>query len=797
MADIEKEVKSFNGTVVGNPTLDLDTGVVSGFSNNNYLQLPTAFNPGSDTWEWIIKAQTTDDFSGDWCVCGATSDQIGVRININENRKFQFLIGNGTWLNTAQSSYYTGSYTVQANTTYWLKCGWTGAEYYFEYSLDGISYTRDITAPISTALSSVLSVFGTSLASGVWVSWKGSIDLTETYININGVRWWTPIKTGTYYGSTFKVHQTLPYMFGARGVGYYDSVVSKVPTANEDILLTMKTYDGLTETYTEGIGTAGKVDFTGTILPWKWDYNSGLDVSKYCLMPSGLTYENIDIGYKEPNLLYTDTATVSSDNVISNITRGLYTSQRFTFEKEKSFEIFCKVKTGSNVSNIREICVAIEPTPHIFMRIGGSKWNPVLFVNGSVVQGNVGSVATNTVYYVRLKYFPITQVIDGVTYSAHQAYFETSTDNATWTRQHTFDLSTYFIGSTSTATSYTSILDFGAQNVNQELWNGEIYLADCYVKIDGVEVWNGLKPKYVSLPGCTYNFTDDGSAATLNAFAVQGDKSIVLTPDVEYYGNRYLGTVEIPQHDVYQYNNGTWQNAPHLIGGNTYYFKMIGGGGGSSTWDGGAGAYWEGYYTPAQTVAVTLSQGGGGSGAGAYSRRHNGVKGGTTSIVGEGVSIVCEGGQGAIGLRNGDETGNSSTYTYAPTITITNGTYETIKASTHSRPRRISWDDDTVTGYGAGGQAASGTKAPGNDGLAGYLEYYQVGTITINPTPADALVEMSLDGVEYTTTNSLTAKVDETVYYRVSKEGYITQDTSVLVAGNETINVELMEEPQP
>ena len=786
MADIEKEVKSFNGTVVGNPTLDLDTGIVSGFGSNAYLTIPNSLGAIGNIFYYHFKTGSTPSST--------------VRLYTLEGFDAVLLDSSNKFLMYSWSAktFYNFPVTATENTEYWVRIKTEAGQRVYGASSDGGETYMDLLTVADTTYGPQPSeTFYLGRYSG-GEYWNGSLYLNDCYVtDSNGVEIWRGIKTSTYYGSTFKVHQTLPYMFGARGVGYYDSVVSKVPTANEDILLTMKTYDGLTETYTEGIGTAGKVDFTGTILPWKWDYNSGLDVSKYCLMPSGLTYDNIDIGYKEPNLLYTDTATVSSDNVISNITRGLYTSQRFTFEKEKSFEIFCKVKTGSSVSNIREICVAIEPTPHIFMRIGGSKWNPVLFVNGSVVQGSVGSVATNTVYYVRLKYFPTTQVIDGVTYSAHQAYFETSTDNATWTRQHTFDLSTYFIGSTSTATSYTSILDFGAQNVNQELWNGEIYAADCYVKIDGVEVWNGLKPKYVSLPGCTYNFTDDGSAATLNAFAVQGDKNIVLTPDVEYYGNRYLGTVEIPQHDVYQYNNGTWQNAPHLIGGHTYYFKMIGGGGGSSTWDGGAGAYWEGYYTPTQTVAVTLSQGGGGSGAGAYSRRHNGVKGGTTSIVGEGVSIVCEGGQGAIGLRNGDETGNSSTYTYAPTITITNGTYETIKASTHSRPRRISWDDDTVTGYGAGGQAASGTKAPGNNGLAGYLEYYQVGTITINPTPADALVEMSLDGVEYTTTNSLTAKVDETVYYRVSKEGYTSEDTSVLVAGNETINVELMEEPQP
>lgn len=579
----------------------------------------------------------------------------------------------------------------------------------------------------------------------------------------------------TYYGSTFKVHQTLPYMFGARGVGYYDSVISKVPTANEDILLTMKAYDGLTETYTAGIDTAGKLDFTGTILPWKWDYNSGLDVSKYCLMPSGLTYENI----KTPDVLGRNFTVVGSPTINDNtgVASGFSTGNYLTIPNSLGAignTFYYHFKTGSTPSSTIRLY-----TLEAFDALLETSSRELLVYSWSAQQfTTLITASNNTEYWLRVRT------------SAGQRSYAISTDGSTYGAETVITDTTY-------GPQPSRIFYLGCYT-NNEFWNGSIYLKDCYIiNSNDVEIWRGYVPASYSLPGCTYNFADDGSATTLNAFAVQGDKSIVLTPDVEYYGNRYLGTVNIPQHNVYQYNNGTWQNAPHLIGGHTYYFKMIGGGGGSSTWEGGAGAYWEGYYTPAQTVAVTLSQGGGGSGAGAYSRRHNGVKGGTTSLVGEGVSIVCEGGQGAIGLRNGDETGNSSTYTYAPTITITNGTYETIKASTHYRPRRISWNDDTVTGYGAGGQAASGTKAPGHDGLAGYLEYYQVGTITINPTPADALVEMSLDGIKYTTTSSLIAKVGEAVYYRVSKEGYIPKDTSVLVEGNETINVELMEEPQP
>ena len=779
MANIEKEVKSFNGTVVGNPTLDLDTGIVSGFGSNAYLTIPNSLGAIGNIFYYHFKT-------------GSTPSSI-VRLYTLEGFDAVLLDSSNKFLMYSWSAktFYNFPVTATENTEYWVRIKTEAGQRVYGASLDGgETYTDLLTIADTTYGPQPSETFYLGRYSG-GEYWNGSLYLNDCYVtDSDGVEIWRGIKTSTYYGSTFKVHQTLPYMFGARGVGYYDSVASKVPTSNEDILLTMKAYDGLTETYTEGIGTAGKVDFTGTVLPWKWDYNSGLDVSKYCLMPSGLTYENI----KTPDVLGRNFTVVGSPaindstGVVSGFSASNYLQLPTAFNSgNNSWEIVIKFKTNSfsseqklfqsHLSSSRYgACLGIQTDGHFnfFCSSDGSSWLFDLY--------GTYNIAANTDYYVKFGW------------NTTLYYVDISTDNQNYSRDISFS-------SSSSIYDILTITNFGIYFNNQNKYVnpflGSIDLSETYININGERWWNPYVSVLYSLPGCTYNFTDDGSAATLNAFAVQGDKNIVLTPDVEYYGNRYLGTVEIPQHSVYQYNNGTWQNAPHLIGGHTYYFKMIGGGGGSSTWDGGAGAYWEGYYTPAQTVAVTLSQGGGGSGAGAYSRRHNGVKGGTTSIVGEGVSIVCEGGQGAIGLRNGDETGNSSTYTYAPTITITNGTYETIKSSTHGRPRRISWNDDTVTGYGAGGQAASGTKAPGNDGLAGYLEYYQVGTITINPTPADALVEMSLDGVEYTTTNSLIAKVGETVYYRVSKEGYITEDTSVLVEGNATINVELIEEPQP
>lgn len=170
---------------------------------------------------------------------------------------------------------------------------------------------------------------------------------------------------------------------------------------------------------------------------------------------------------------------------------------------------------------------------------------------------------------------------------------------------------------------------------------------------------------------------------------------------------------------------------------NTLRLKVHGGGGGGSTWPGGAGAYFEGDIdVSAGSLSVTV--GDAGAGAGAYSRNNNGQKGGTTAVTWSGGSISCEGGQGAIGLRNGDEDGGASTFSYAPVYMITD-TYNVIKASAHVQ-RQPSWND---WGRGSGGNSAYSTKSAGFSGAPGMVE--------IDLTECDYVLESSTDGVTWTT----------------------------------------------
>lgn len=775
MAEVQKTVKSFNGTVVGNPTIDFDTGVANNFSTGNYLTIPSSLGEIGNTFYYHIKTGSTPSST--------------IRLYTLEG--FDAILMNSSnqvLLYSWSSQEFSTLATATNNTEYWIKVVTEVGQRKYYIALDGETYIGPMTITDTT--------YGPQPSGTFWFGnganaefWNGDIYINDCYVtDSNDIEIWRGVKTETYYGQTEKCYKNWPYLFGARGTGYWDSVITKNNiTAGEDITLNMEVYNGLSNTQTPHTSTADIMNFSSTVLPWKFDYNRLLSTSKYCLMPTGMDYYGYETDEKELNVTVVGSPSINTSTFVAS---GFSTGNYLTVPSSLSTvgnTFYYHFKTGSTPSSTIRVY-----TLEAFDALLETSSRGLLVYSWSAQQiTTLMTVSNNTEYWLRVKT------------STGQRSYAISTDGTTYGAETVITDTTY--GPQPSGTFYWGCYE------NSEFWNGSIYLNDCYVEdSNNVEIWRGTKYILGTLPGCTYNYIDDGAATTLNCFVVNGDESLVLTPNVSYFGHPKIGTVSIDVHSVYQYNDGTWQASAYLTGGKQYYIKAIGGGGGSSTWDGGAGAYWEGLYTPATTVSVNIGTGGAGVGAAAYSRRHNGGKGGNTYMTGTDVSIICEGGQGAIGLREGDETGNSSTYTYAPTINITNGTYNTIKASTHYRPRRVSWDDDTVTGYGAGGQAAGGTKLPGHAGVEGFLEYYEAYSIVILTTPVDLnpTIEWFDEDPELNPSATpvqiggayILPEDGTTIYLKVSKEGYQSYYNNYTNVGqntSEVVTLEEEEEPQP
>ena len=177
-----------NADVVGSPTIN--NGVVSGFSTSNYLKLRNAFNPSSNPWEMGFKFTTGDDVTTQSVVAsGLTNQYFNWCI---EDGKTQNNVGTGSgWLVMGDSIY--GSATILPNTTYWIKVTFDGSVVKLFISTDGKIYNLDWSFSTTQQILSCQVVLGQSRSLST-TNAPNSIDLNESYININGSRWWNGVK---------------------------------------------------------------------------------------------------------------------------------------------------------------------------------------------------------------------------------------------------------------------------------------------------------------------------------------------------------------------------------------------------------------------------------------------------------------------------------------------------------------------------------------------------------------------------------------------------------------------------
>ena len=181
-----------NFDVFGTPTLS--EHVLSNTTDTDYLQITSpssTFAPSTSAWEITTRVKTPADVSSQKSIFDNPTDQRGFRLGISVNGKWQLLISNGSyWLNGGS---HEGSHTVQPDTVYWLKAGFTGAAYYIEYSTDGTNFTPDLTSSFSDAIEQNSGIYLMTYSN----TWDGEIYLDETSISIGGSVWTTPYSSST------------------------------------------------------------------------------------------------------------------------------------------------------------------------------------------------------------------------------------------------------------------------------------------------------------------------------------------------------------------------------------------------------------------------------------------------------------------------------------------------------------------------------------------------------------------------------------------------------------------------
>ena len=165
--------------MVGNVTMNADNSF-SGFSGSNYISFDKSFEVGSNNWEAVAKFTTTESFpnlQGIYHFHNALSDsgRYGLIIRM-QGSKFNIAVSSGySWMFNS-----TGTYTIQPNTTYWVKVSFDGSKYVLSYSLDGETYIEDIVQSSTSLLLSGLDI----MVAGTWYSGSSYIEplLGKLYI---------------------------------------------------------------------------------------------------------------------------------------------------------------------------------------------------------------------------------------------------------------------------------------------------------------------------------------------------------------------------------------------------------------------------------------------------------------------------------------------------------------------------------------------------------------------------------------------------------------------------------------
>ncbi|MBQ2349750.1 MAG: hypothetical protein II393_00505 [Cytophagales bacterium] len=180
----------YNVVTYGN--LTNNNGVLSGFSASNYATLPLNFNPTLLYYDIVFKFNT------------ANVSQEQVLFMVYNANNYTFPVVNIEIFNSAlyfettsgevQYAEIIGITTLSSNTDYWVKVNRNGNTYTLYLSTDGTTFVSEGTYTTNShpPLDNYKSLIGLYYSSidGFKLPFDGGIDLNESYINIDNIRWW-------------------------------------------------------------------------------------------------------------------------------------------------------------------------------------------------------------------------------------------------------------------------------------------------------------------------------------------------------------------------------------------------------------------------------------------------------------------------------------------------------------------------------------------------------------------------------------------------------------------------------
>lgn len=338
---------------------------------------------------------------------------------------------------------------------------------------------------------------------------------------------------------TFEIHKNLKYIIKVQARGYYDnqavySFDTNTPVQN----IQMRPYDGFNSEYTNLTMNPSQLYCYAKNLP---DNTSGLP-STEILMPynDGKIYH--DVKYEEVNKYFVNNGcSISDENVLSGFNTLNYAQIIKPFPTDlTSLKIVFKIKPADFSHHN---CIFARSDANNKSIIIRSTTQKVSYYTGSWLDGTT-ALSANTDYWVAV------ELTDG-TYKCYLLE-----DNGNYTLSTLPEFISWTLEWTSTTDIFKdTVFNIGFnKNSTGEFFSGSIDLNNCKIWVNGEEWWyfNKKDTNISNLTGAFYNYTDTGAATALNCFYNNGQYLLTADNNIENY--QYLGTINIPEHDLYTYN---------------------------------------------------------------------------------------------------------------------------------------------------------------------------------------------------------------------------------------------------
>ena len=338
---------------------------------------------------------------------------------------------------------------------------------------------------------------------------------------------------------TIKCYKGLPIKVNCKAKGYWDYNEVKIFDATNTYNITMKSYDGLTTKFLNSNINPKSIDFETSFLP-NYTYVNG---QTSVLMPydNGKVYHNV--AWEQKYVYFKNYGcTISNDKILSGFSTSNYAQINKTFPSTfTSFKAIFKITTGSSLTSHHN-CVFgnnVSSNNSIIIR-NTSKFS---YYTSSWVEGKT-TLNTNTTYWFC------------VNYANNNFTGYVLADNGSYTLDTLPDLSQWSTEWTSSTNIFKgNIFNIGYnKNSTSEFFTGSFDLNNCKIWVNNEAFWyyDEISLATDNLNGCLYNYTDTGLATVLNCFYY--NNKYLLTADENITDGIYLGQIEIPVHDVYNYS---------------------------------------------------------------------------------------------------------------------------------------------------------------------------------------------------------------------------------------------------